>query len=1509
MNATDRTVFARMLSKANSDLDEDAALDTVTDYMPEFIAHYTDKPRTFKMNSSYMQEFIHQVSDKYGLDFDQNYINTYIAPPAAFNAYYNNLSKMVSVEKHNKNMHLGKYLQTVLSPYTSLNKINELGIRYNSKNWHIDPSSAFAKHPNSKRLQKQQAEYDTYVVSAKRAKRLLKYLNNNRINTRIDVDDLDTSKLAVYLPEHNDMKVTLMADDPKQIGETTTWNNSFMFSKNKAKNIDADDLPPEAIVDTLINPRTQIKGIDSFYAKSGQPQHTNLYCNNLKVPIFVTSLSSSIKSIKQSTQENEIIEANDDDELDDDNIKITNKDKIAEIQKRYQDKNYQPIQTPEQIKAERDNHGLYTTIMQQAHALGLSDVQISKNSHGVYKYNYVMKTPDEKYKGFSKKGYGIIGGYIQPEKDGSNKLVVNDKLRGYSVPGMRGYIDTNTSELKVKRFSAIMREQIRKSILDQVANPALTRSTQSYAALDNLYTTDAYSTIIQKGINSPKYEQTLINTLSKRVRLTNDVIEAGNAYNEDPDHVKANTNKLNNIASTIGYSSREKLLATKDLRTIPEHWQKYVDREMTGIGKTMGASLFLGDDVKINTDGSLDAPKDRALAKTALHKLPIFDYDKYDPADRNIMAFNQTIRNVPLDKVNVAMMTMSGYTENDAAVVSAKYAQNHQITLPNGEKRDLKRGDKITDLHGNKSTISEVIDPNEKDPARRRKLAREIAIMQANPDLDVVVNPYSSISRLNTGSIREMQANELKQLNNPQGYNIDLSKVSMGKEYYAVCLDQRVDEKTKVYSKENYQDGQSRRFSHQLAAGAASADLPKLLTHVYSNTIEKGWPKFFDDLHLIGYDIDKEHQLGYVNYDKEDAVELNMPSDKEIAEIVKKTPQERKKLQSSMFKSSFKTAMNQAENPDGTTKPIIMTLKEPYQNAADNITNKVIIPYEQIKADAELALKMGSQVNKVNSATLNSIHRIYDYNCGIRQDYQPVLDENGKKQYDNRGRVKQAPVYTPKKAGKLVNNLANQILAKDFGTNNIVKTEIYSAPMPDSATAVVTPDPNLDIDEVAVGQKIYDNLNLQKPDEGVLIWRDPILRDGGFRFVNVKPDKTLTGIAINPMITKSMDADFDGDTLAIVPIHDQEVQKELEKQRPSHNLLNKAAKMPESYLETGLELQGSLYRQGDLKAQEDLKQTTVTPDTVRAIAKEGFQNDTAYGIGIDVRNKDTYFDSLSTLIESGAKGKCERDKNGVPLRGADKRVVSKQLEQAKHYYDGERTNQDFHESMIGSAVKVDGVGPAGSVQQKLLWVGRDQNPKDVMDFTYLATQSALQAKHDGKEAIKRMHAELGPIPKLMSGQLPEGQYDPKNMLSRDAFVGLTDDLYNNQLGLNVNTNTIEGVADIITDQHNKIMPDSKRIDKADPLDLLAYKHDSVIKTLDTAIANDKKIAVGRYSKCFSLPDNLCSDQVLGRYYKEDQEKQQQAAKRQELQQQTTVNQPKQTTAPMSLKQDSGLEIF
>src|SRR5699024_11073851 len=75
-----------------------------------------------------------------------------------------------------------------------------------------------------------------------------------------------------------------------------------------------------------------------------------------------------------------------------------------------------------------------------------------------------------------------------------------------------------------------------------------------------------------------------------------------------------------------------------------------------------------------------------------------------------------------------------------------------------------------------------------------------------------------------------------------------------------------------------------------------------------------------------------------------------------------------------------------------------------------------------------------------------------------------------------------------------------------------------------------------------------------------LIWRDPVLRDGGVRYMRVAIDERLTSVAINPVMDKSFDGDFDGDSVAVVRLTSEAAKAEArQKLTVEANLLDRGS--------------------------------------------------------------------------------------------------------------------------------------------------------------------------------------------------------------------------------------------------------------------------------------------------------------------------------------------------------------
>ena len=1359
---------------------------------------------------------------------------------------------------------------------------------------------------------------------------------------------------------------------------------------------------------------------------------------------------------------------------------------------------------------EYDFYNMDYLVSNAVKANGLLGASVTRNKKtNVYKITYYDTTATKNFDENAKRTI-ILGGYIPKEPAkimengkmvdnpmaGARKIAYNGTTYGYSVPGMRGFVlgdkDNLKNDLYVANFEQLLKSTIAKQIHDQELNPRLSQDKRSYTAFDNLYTTEGYSTVIKKSsVNSPEYQQTLIKTLQRRVRLPDSLLSQANELNEmvsdkafnafkggkTPEEIEENKkirmqlalyreNKKNNMPNINSKDVRQAALMNMNFRSIPREFYDMVDYEMTGQGKTMGASLFLGSskdvaidpetgqvypiakdengkpltekykahngEIKVKYAKRSDQDREQNLipAKSDLHKLPMFDHTENDPIDRNIMAFNQAIRNIPMDKVNVAYMTMGGFTENDAVVVTKKYAEAHPqhkadgtpdvLRDQNGEimytkdknglpvpmQRSLIPADKITDFHGNKSTIAVIVDPSDKAfdklnqdleeaqdkistiPKNKnidtlnskqredlhnykflKSLYRATLAVRANPELDVIASPYSAVSRLNTGSVHEMIANgnmkNLNNINNPSDiekakkFGIDptkmpLDKVTMGKEIYGVCEGQRADEKTKNYTRQDYLKGNSRKFSHQLALAFGAMDMPNTLNYMYKDNVNHGWNNLLDDMRILGYDIDKNHNIGKLDYDNPDIKTIKLPDPQEAQKIghnlvgedingnslgagasqAKRVAQDQYYDQKRQFRNMIYQAyyemhpeeLAQASDEDKAAVKLDQDkTKNPPKMLAfdlpDNVTytplgnktkttNRVILPVSQIFHD----IKHQQEINgdpMAQSKWLNQYFDIYATASGLKLDEEKVGY--------NRNNIKQTVhKYNPWQATRKLTDLQNKVLSKDLDANkNIVKQKIFSSPTIDSSTNVVTPDSSLDLDTIAVDPTTYKNLHFKEGEpHKALAWRDPILRPSGVSYFNVICDPRLKhSVSINPANDKGKDMDHDGDTMAVVPVHsmDPKVRQELDKLLPSNNLINQFAtqtKSPdgtikqESTLETGLEMQGSLYKQaenGDQDAKNYLKdggvlnssicdnnnpayqgaKSNIASQTVHTILDKAFDSDDAYGIGTNMLDKDgkpskdAYLKSIEYYVKSGAKGN------------------EKSVKDSEHYFDSKRSLDDVAGGMAGLGQKADAIGTAGKLQQTLATVFHNypEMLNNSLNTTWGTTQLATKKSKTYKQAVNVMRSTmLTAHDAFVGSKLKIKTVTSKNGMERKVQYDkitpseFTSDLKStyHDLGVNISPKTFDDLAQALTttDKYGNthIMSTKERMSVAPVIDNLAYSSKGTLSVLNEAVknhrtidkvnprfapeVNGKKLEEKNIDSQFGMPEKDLSDYVL-----------------------------------------------
>lgn len=145
------------------------------------------------------------------------------------------------------------------------------------------------------------------------------------------------------------------------------------------------------------------------------------------------------------------------------------------------------------------------------------------------------------------------------------------------------------------------------------------------------------------------------------------------------------------------------------------------------------------------------AGDDRAWTGAATEAQALFKYIANVPFDRGFVAMEQYLKAKAIDRdTHVAMINLKGMNMEDGSVISKNYAKSHLVKDPDGNLRPLQVGDKISDPSGNKTTISEIIDPNMSlEEAEDRNLTDAVLLFRDNPKLEMAVSGISLVSRKN----------------------------------------------------------------------------------------------------------------------------------------------------------------------------------------------------------------------------------------------------------------------------------------------------------------------------------------------------------------------------------------------------------------------------------------------------------------------------------------------------------------------------------------------------------------------------------------------------------------------------------------------------------------------------------------------------------------------------------------------------------------------------------------
>lgn len=238
------------------------------------------------------------------------------------------------------------------------------------------------------------------------------------------------------------------------------------------------------------------------------------------------------------------------------------------------------------------------------------------------------------------------------------------------------------------------------------------------------------------------------------------------------------------------YNGTADELGAVALTMLDAHAIGIIDPYGTSNGRNLGMIFYLTKDAVINEDGSITKGESRFSPVGELMDQYHVNRDNFN---RNQMSFNAFLTSLDVQKQNVFIGEFGLWNMEDA------------IVLTNDLNGTVKVGDKMEDLHGNKSTISVILDQLSDAEIKERHLEHAVEFAKANPNVDIITSPSSLASRLNMGIIHEGLDGERADVTLPDGSVVKDGQMQL----MYMRLPQTAEHKSKDYAIE----GEGRRYS------------------------------------------------------------------------------------------------------------------------------------------------------------------------------------------------------------------------------------------------------------------------------------------------------------------------------------------------------------------------------------------------------------------------------------------------------------------------------------------------------------------------------------------------------------------------------------------------------------------------------------------------------------------------------------------------------------------------
>ena len=894
------------------------------------------------------------------------------------------------------------------------------------------------------------------------------------------------------------------------------------------------------------------------------------------------------------------------------------------------------------------------------------------------------------------------------------------------------------------------------------------------------------------------------------------------------------------------------LTGQRNMAIMTEEGDGYFDPVMTNGAVYQGITRYLVEGASVDPETGTIIPSEDLGDRAPLMKLPETEMMKFDPYDRQQMSASNLLNAAAVtEPVGVAMMTFGGWTADDPMVVSKEFATKHMIRSADGTPRALVPGDKLSDMHGNKGVISLVVDRDavqgEDFAVDDQNMNYAVQVFKMNPELDVVMSPFSAVSRFNGGTARELMQSP-GDLALP---NKGMTKDTMGK-MRLVVTHKDVERGTRVYDEAALRQGRGRKASSQLAWALGSQGCDDVMAEFYGPN-NSAVANFREMLITMGLDLDTDGTLRTEYNDLADGAERRLF---EMPELVLNS---RGLLHTNQMRADFGKLIGDRGGDLELPFPLKFPTGVIIPKATDT-TWKLPVMSSHLRSGQDLDDGQSTAHDYTNQYLA-----VHEAACTYRANREELESKGASLPAKRRSELETRIADAPRRAQAAFDTITEDLKVKRFsGKRNVFKEGLMSSRLPNSATAVWTSDPRLDIDQLAMGPAMAQALGLEDNDYA-LVWRDPVLRDAGVRYLRVTVDDRLTGVAINPVMDKCFDGDFDGDSVAVVrltsdaarqqamqkltveanlldlgqfgedALHPLAMQDSLDVKVTQHVAPHLAAQFSDHKLRAN-EIQSDL-EGGDIDEVEAWEQRHVLVGELSSYYREAMEGQYGDAILRFGEAGDHVQSVIEACIDTGAKGSMAKIGDYCRHLGVDPDTMA-DLGETLH------TREEDEGVMMATAVKSHGTGIAGTFSQRGVKALRNVELKAVLELTYPVTQSVLQAKHDPEEARQKYNMLMGPARALWKGRRldltpgPDGDRlwavatDAKgNEIQADIETWKSQfvELYTAKDGLNVSVNTlnVDKVAAALDDGSGRIVDiedisDVELVAAGSTMDRLAY---------------------------------------------------------------------------------------